>query len=61
MFYTSSKPGGYFILNKYDMIDYEQKYLELTGGFMKCADDVSNEFPEANGFEKSIIALRKEG
>ena len=43
------------------MIDYEKKYLELTSGFMKCADDVSGEFPEANGFEKSIIALRKNG
>lgn len=43
------------------MLDYEKKYLELTGGFMKCADDVSDEFPEANGFEKSIIALRREG
>ena len=43
------------------MVDYEKKYLELTGGFMKCADDVSDEFPEANGFEKSIIALRRNG
>ena len=43
------------------MVDYEKKYLELTSGFMKCTDDVSDEFPEANGFEKSIIALRREG
>ena len=43
------------------MMDYEKKYLELTQGFMKCIDDISNEFPEANGFEKSIIALRRNG
>ena len=42
-------------------MDYEKKYLELTNGFMKCIDDISNEFPEANGFEKIVIALRREG
>lgn len=43
------------------MVDYEKKYLELTSGFMKCVDDISDEFPDANGFEKSIIALRRKG
>ena len=43
------------------MVDYEKKYLELTSGFMKCVDDISDEFPYANGFEKSIIALRRKG
>lgn len=43
------------------MIDYEKKYLELTNGITKCIDDISNEFSEANGFEKSVIALRRKG
>lgn len=43
------------------MIDYEKKYLELTQGFLKCIEDISDEFPNANGFEKAIIAMRRKG
>ena len=43
------------------MVDYEKKYLELTNGITKCIDDISNEFSEANGFEKAVIALRRKG
>lgn len=43
------------------MVDYEKKYLELTKGITRCIDDISNEFSEANGFEKSVIALRRKG
>ena len=43
------------------MVDYEKKYLELTRGLLKCIDDISDEFPEASGFEKSVIALRRNG
>lgn len=42
-------------------MDYEKKYLELTSGFMKCFDDISDEFPDADGFEKTIIGLRRVG
>lgn len=41
------------------MIDYEKKYLQLTQLF--GVKDISNEFPEANGFEKSVISLRRNG
>ena len=43
------------------MVDYEKKYLELTNGFLKCFDDISSEFPDASGFEKIVIGLRREG
>ena len=43
------------------MLDYEKKYLELTQGVTKCIDDVSNEFIEATGFEKAVIAMRRLG
>lgn len=43
------------------MVDYEKKYLELTRGILKCIPDVSEEFPNANGFEKAIISMRKLG
>lgn len=42
-------------------MDYEKKYVELTQGFMKCIDDISEEFPDATGFEKIIIGLRRKG
>lgn len=41
------------------MIDYEKKYLDLTSGLNKCIPDISNQFPDANGFEKSVIAMRQ--
>lgn len=41
------------------MLDYEKKYLQLTQLF--GVKDISNEFPDANGFEKSVIALRRNG
>ncbi len=43
------------------MPDYEKRYLQLTSGFTKCIDDISDEFPEATAFEKSVIALRRNG
>lgn len=43
------------------MLDYEKKYLDLTSGLNKCIPDISNQFPNANGFEKSVISMRKEG
>ena len=43
------------------MLDYDKKYLELTQGVTKCIDDISDEFPEATGFEKAVIALRRKG
>ena len=43
------------------MIDYEKKYLELTQGVTKCIEDISNEFPNATGFEKAVIAMRRKG
>lgn len=42
-------------------MDYRKKYEELTSGFYKCCEDVSNEYPECNDFEKCIIALRLKG
>ena len=41
------------------MLDYEKKYLQLTQLF--GVKDISDEFPDANGFEKSVIALRRNG
>lgn len=43
------------------MINYEKKYREYTTGFLKCIPDVSQEYPDCNGFEKCVIAFRKEG
>lgn len=43
------------------MPDYEKRYLQLTEGFTKCIDDISDEFPEATAFEKAVIALRRNG
>lgn len=43
------------------MIDYEKKYREYTSGILKCIPDVSQEYPDCNGFEKSIISMRKQG
>jgi hypothetical protein len=43
------------------MVDYEKKYLDLTTGFMKCIEDISDEFPKATGFDKAVIALRRKG
>ena len=40
-------------------MDWKKKYNELTSGFYKCTEDVSNEYPECNDFEKCIISLRK--
>lgn len=40
-------------------MDYEKKYKEITTGWLKCVDDISNEYPECNWLEKCIIALRK--
>lgn len=42
------------------MIDYEKKYKEYTEGWM-LIPDVSQEYPDCNGFEKCVISMRKEG
>lgn len=42
------------------MLDYEKKYLDLTSGLNKCIPDISNQFPDANGFEKAVIAMRQQ-
>ena len=42
-------------------MDYEKKYAEYTNGFLKCISDVSQEYPDCNGFEKCVIAFRKDG
>ena len=41
-------------------MDYEKKYLDLTSGLNQCIPDISKEFPSANGFEKAVIAMRKQ-
>lgn len=43
------------------MLDYEKKYADLTSGLNRCIPDVSQEFPDANGFEKAVIAMRRLG
>ena len=43
------------------MVDYEKRFIELTKGISKCIPDVSEEFPDASPFEKSVIALRRQG
>lgn len=43
------------------MLDYEKKYVDLTSGINKCIPDISQEFPDANGFEKAVIAMRRLG
>ena len=41
-------------------MDYEKKYKDLTQGLIQLIPDISKEYPEANGFEKSVIAMRKQ-
>ena len=43
------------------MLDYEKKYLDLTSGLNQCIPDVSSDFPDADGFEKAVISMRKLG
>ena len=43
------------------MLDYEKKYKEYTVGLLQCIPDISNDYPNCNGFEKCVIAFRKEG
>lgn len=43
------------------MLDYEKKYVDLTSGLNKCIPDISDQFPDASGFEKSVIAMRQKG
>ena len=43
------------------MLDYEKKYVDLTSGINKCIPDISQQFPNADGFEKSVIAMRQKG
>lgn len=39
-------------------MDWTKKYKEITSGFYKCAEDISDQYPDCNDFEKCIIALR---
>ena len=43
------------------MLDYEKKYKEYPVGVLQCIPDISNDYPNCNGFEKCVIAFRKEG
>lgn len=43
------------------MIDYEKKYHDYTQGFLRLIPDISEEYPKCNGFEKCVIAMRKQG
>jgi hypothetical protein len=43
------------------MLDYEKKYIDLTSGLNRCIPDITDQFPDANGFEKSVIAMRQKG
>lgn len=43
------------------MIDYEKRFIELTKGVSRCIPDLSEEFPNATGFEKAVIAMRQKG
>ena len=43
------------------MIDYERKYREYTVGLLQCIPDVSQDYPNCNGFEKCVISMRKSG
>ena len=43
------------------MLDYEKKYVDLTSGLNRCIPDITDQFPDANGFEKSVIAMRQKG
>lgn len=41
-------------------MDYEKKYEDLISGLNKCIPDISNNYPNCNGFEKAVISMRKE-
>lgn len=41
-------------------MDYDKKYVDLTSGLNKCIPDISNDYPDCNGFEKAVISMRKE-
>lgn len=42
-------------------MDWKKKYNELTSGFYKCCDDISEQYPECDDFEKCVISLRLKG
>lgn len=42
-------------------MDWDRKYRELTSGFYQCCEDISEQFPDCNDFEKCIISLRLKG
>lgn len=42
-------------------MDWEKKYKEITSGWFKCTEDISDKYPECNNFEKCIISLRLNG
>lgn len=39
-------------------MDWTKKYKEITSGLLKCTDDISENYPNCDDFEKCIIALR---
>ena len=42
-------------------MNWEKKYKELTSGFYKCAEDISDKYPDCTDFEKCVITLRTNG
>lgn len=42
------------------MIDYEKKYQQFTSG-LNLIPDISQDYPDCNGFEKCIISMRQQG
>lgn len=42
-------------------MDWNRKYEEIVSGFYKCAEDISEQYPKCNAFEKCVIALRLKG
>lgn len=44
-------------MSQFNNMDYEKKYKELIlWGFI---DDISDEYPKCNDFEKIVLAFRK--
>ncbi len=42
-------------------MDYEKKYHDYTAGILRCISDITEEYPDCNGFEKCVISMRKQG
>lgn len=42
-------------------MNWDKKYRDITEGWLKCADDISADYPDCDSFEKCILALRLKG